>query len=240
MEIERSELSVATCTVLALHFDRAGHVADRQVNLVQVDAFLRRHGDAFLIVALEAGLRDMQAICARDEAGENERAVRLGDEFACLLREIVGQLHRGARNDCARGIHHGSRNLASNTLAVNCRQRCQQTDQHRYKTTNPLHELPQNVCCLVEPSGRTPAAVAKQIPASKDTASGVYEPCTQFGDFTVACIHAPLKRIKALVVGQAYNRLPPGVKQLSVNFYSSLDTQFPKLVRYKHSFGLCR
>ena len=146
----------------ALHFHRAGHFADGQVELVQVDAFLRRHRDALLIVAFEARLYDMQAICTRNEAGENERAVRLGDKFAYLLREIVGQLHRGARNDCARGVHHGSRNLAGNTLAVNCRQRCQQTDQHRYNTTNPLHELPQNVCCLVEPCGRTPAAVAKQ------------------------------------------------------------------------------
>ena len=205
---------------LALHLHRAGHIAHRKVDLVQVDAFLRRHRDALLIVALEARLCDMQAIGTRDEAGENERAVRLGDKFAYLLREIVGQLHRGARNDCARGIHHGSRNLASDTLAVNCRQRCQQTDQHRYETTKSLHELPQNVCCLVEPSGRTPAAVAKETSRLEDTASGASEPCTQFGDFTVACIHAPLKRIKALVVGQAYNPCPPVSSGLNINVAS--------------------
>ena len=90
IEIERSELSVATCTASGLHFDRAGDFAHRKVDLVQVDAFLRRDRDALLIVALEARLRDMQAIRARHQAGENERAVRFGDELAHLLREIVG------------------------------------------------------------------------------------------------------------------------------------------------------
>ena len=66
------------------------------------------------------------------------------------------------------------------------------------------------------------------------------EPVTQFGDVAVACIPAPLKRIKAVVVGQAYN-CPSAVSSgLNINCYSCLDTQFQKLVRYKHSFGLCR
>jgi hypothetical protein len=47
---------------IGLDLDRAGHIADFQVNLVQVDAFLRLHDDAFLVVCLEAGLRDMQAV----------------------------------------------------------------------------------------------------------------------------------------------------------------------------------
>ena len=75
---------------IGLHFDRAGHIADLEADLVQVDAFLRGDGDAFLIVALEAGLRDMQAVRARYEAGKNERAVRLSGVLAHLLREIVG------------------------------------------------------------------------------------------------------------------------------------------------------
>ena len=42
-------------------------------------------GDGFLIVTLEACLRDMQAILTRYETGEDERTVRLSDVFAHLM-----------------------------------------------------------------------------------------------------------------------------------------------------------
>ncbi len=42
-----------------------------------------------------------------------------------------------------------------------------------------------------------------------DTECPTAELVTLFGDFTVACIQTPLKRINALVVGQAYLLYPP-------------------------------
>jgi hypothetical protein len=54
---------------------------------------------------------------------------------------------------------------------------------------------------LVEPSGRTPAAVLKATSPFRDTACDAAELVGQFGDFTVARMLAPLKRIKSLVVG---------------------------------------
>ena len=90
MSIERSELSVATCTVFGLDLDRAGDIADGKVDFMQVHAFLRADRYTFLIVALESRLSDMQAIRPRYQSGEGKRTVRVGHKFAYLLREVVG------------------------------------------------------------------------------------------------------------------------------------------------------
>ena len=73
----------------------------------------------------------------------------------------------------------------------------------------------------------------------KNTTSPEVECLTQFGDFTVACIHAPLKRINAQTgVKHISDGFP--CQAIATEFNSDLDTQFPMLVRYKHSFGLRR
>jgi hypothetical protein len=55
---------------------------------------------------------------------------------------------------------------------------------------------------LVEPCGRTPSAVKKDTNKSfEDSECDAAELVTLFGDFTVACMQTPLKRINALVVG---------------------------------------
>ncbi|MCU1232666.1 MAG: hypothetical protein JWP63_633 [Candidatus Solibacter sp.] len=74
----------------------------------------------------------------------------------------------------------------------------------------------------------------------EDTDGELCEPLVANCDVTVACIHAPLKRIKPKTVRKAYNLAEAAVKRLHENSISSLDRQFRKLVRYKHSFGLCR
>lgn len=108
------------------HFNRTGHLAHFQTDLVQVDTFVRRHGDPFDVLHLEARVRGAQAIGSRHQAGKNETAHSFSCELPGGSRLIVGQSDRSAGNHCSGRVHHNSRNLASDALAMGCRQHSQQ------------------------------------------------------------------------------------------------------------------
>ena len=57
---------------------------------MQVHPLLRGDDDPLLVVSLEAGLHNTQAVSARHQAREDEGSISFGREIADLLRKIVG------------------------------------------------------------------------------------------------------------------------------------------------------
>lgn len=81
---------------LAAYFDGRGDVADLQADIVQVNTLERGDDDVSLLIRFEPRVSDTKTVTAGDETGEDECARCVRGKLADLLREIIGELDRGA------------------------------------------------------------------------------------------------------------------------------------------------
>src|ERR1035437_6372614 len=72
-----------------LNLDRRGHVANREPDSGNRDPLLGADRQILLFEGLKAGMHDLQAVDARNEADKLEVAIVVGFVFARLLRDFV-------------------------------------------------------------------------------------------------------------------------------------------------------
>jgi hypothetical protein len=87
------------------------------MDVVEIDALLGADIDGPLFVRLEAGERDVDAVVAANEVGEDEGAVLFGGEGAGLFGEVVSQNDDRVGDGGPGGVDDGSADLSAFALS---------------------------------------------------------------------------------------------------------------------------
>src|SRR5439155_14637104 len=96
---------------LARDLDSRSDLPGRELQFMQVHAFLGADTDTLQFVRFETRHRDADAVVTRDQVSESERAARIGEESTFLLREIAGQPNNRTHHGRSRAIRDCTEDL---------------------------------------------------------------------------------------------------------------------------------